>query len=578
MEQRTLQHTLEPPCISSLVTSAVFVTLPLCPCDLRRAILGWLEANQLGRVPGLLEALMDSGATNLDALKELSDEAFAEAIKPLKLKPKGLKYKKLVGALRVLRGEELAFVPKNLPDLEWRDGALERPLLVPLDHHSSVTHIGMTAMPPPPRPRIGDLRGPAKAFAMRDGERRKSAGPATGPGDKHLPGGSGFSGSPSVAAVLFDEGKAEGEEADELDELALLFGDPAANRLSARPDHAAAASKAAELAEAKRRASFGLGEGGREVHIPDGLLDSDVEQAARAGVSFMPVDADKENGDPSYGAGANSGIKKKKGTKKKASGAKTGAKSDRSGVKSARGAKSARSSSTGAKSARERGSKSARTATENDVGITARLRTAAAASKGKNAIKLKGENALCAGERRVKGEDIACAGERKLKLTEDTATAGERKLKLTEDTAAAGERKLKLAENAKCAGDRKVKLTEKAQCAGDRPKGKLTEDAKCAGKRKPLSKINDENKPCAGPRKALGKLSDENKACRGSPKKKPSDDITCVGEKHGVNWLAAKLGEAKLEITSHLEQIVKAVSPQKAARGMRPALAPRMMR
>ena len=58
-------------------------------------------------------------------------EEVLEAIAPLKLK--GIKLRKMLAALETLRGEASAFAPNRVPDFEWRDGQMERPLEAPLD-------------------------------------------------------------------------------------------------------------------------------------------------------------------------------------------------------------------------------------------------------------------------------------------------------------------------------------------------------------------------------------------------------------------------------------------------------------
>ena len=208
-----------------------------------QAITTWLEGAGLGRVHGLLEALL-TAAADLDALRSLTDDEVACAISPLRLKASGIKFKKLHAALATLRGEkEAAFEPKRLHEEPvWVEGKLERPLDAPLDHATSVTRVSLDEMPPPIRPRIGDLRMPINPNPPK--HRARMADEAQdGPTWK-------------VNAAA---------EASELADLAQLFGGDAADKgaapqLSKRPEHSEAAAKAAMLAQRAtrevRRTSF----------------------------------------------------------------------------------------------------------------------------------------------------------------------------------------------------------------------------------------------------------------------------------------------------------------------------------
>ena len=129
------------------------------------AIEKWLEDLGLDRVDGLLACLL-SVATSLQKLGETSESEVLLATSELGLK--GVKARKLVAAVASLRAEYAnAFVPKRNTSLEWREGALARPLEAPLDMATSVTRVGLSDMPPPPRPRIGDLRLPANPTMPR---------------------------------------------------------------------------------------------------------------------------------------------------------------------------------------------------------------------------------------------------------------------------------------------------------------------------------------------------------------------------------------------------------------------------
>ena len=124
---------------------------------------------------------------------------------------KGVKARKLLAAVTALAQEHrCAFEPrKGNGDMEWRNGALERPLEAPLDLGTSITRVGLADMPPPPRPRIGDLRLPANPTVPRF-RPRTMAEITELPADSEL-----------AAKSL---GLTGPSEAKELSELAELFG------------------------------------------------------------------------------------------------------------------------------------------------------------------------------------------------------------------------------------------------------------------------------------------------------------------------------------------------------------------
>ena len=206
----------------------------------------WLEELGLERVDGLLEALL-SVADGLPKLGELSESQLNAATAELYLR--GVKARKLHAAVAALKSEhESAFLPKRNTELAWRDGALERPLEAPLDIASSVTHLTMADMPPPPRPRIGDLRMPANANPPRFMPRTMaeiSAVPS----------------EPEEAAISL--GLTGPSEAREISELAELFGAGALSSGSgrngsarSRPTHGLAARAAASAASAAAAAAM----------------------------------------------------------------------------------------------------------------------------------------------------------------------------------------------------------------------------------------------------------------------------------------------------------------------------------
>ena len=221
--------------------STPFTPAPARPVG-ELAIARWLEELGLDRTDGLLEALL-SVADCLHKLGEISEVQLNAATAELYLR--GVKARKLHAAVAALKSEhESAFLPKRNTELAWKDGALERPLEAPLDMASSVTHLSMADMPPPPRPRIGDLRMPANANPPRFMPRTMaeiSAVPS----------------EPEQAA--FTLGLIGPSEAREISELAELFGAGAPNSPRSgrsRPTHGLAARAAASAASVAAAAAM----------------------------------------------------------------------------------------------------------------------------------------------------------------------------------------------------------------------------------------------------------------------------------------------------------------------------------
>ena len=206
--------------------TAVAETPPARPAGVA-GISAWLDNVNLGLVPGLLEAVL-TVATDLEALRRVDQARFDAAIAPLKLKPKGIKYKKLQAELATLKGEVAAFVPKlAATEPEWFNGQLERPLVAPLDHDTSVTRVRIADMPPPIRPKIGDLRRNLNPNPPRFKSRVALGGAM-----------------PLPAALSSKQGSTE---AKELQDLASLFGNDG-EKMSRRADHARVVTRAQSAA------------------------------------------------------------------------------------------------------------------------------------------------------------------------------------------------------------------------------------------------------------------------------------------------------------------------------------------
>ena len=216
---------------TSAKTPAPFTPAPPQPAG-EAGLKTWLKEAGLERVYGLLDCLLfwrEGALDSLDKLRDAPNEEVLEAIAPLKLK--GIKLRKMLAALETLRGEASAFAPNRVPDFEWRDGQMERPLEAPLDLDTSVTRLTMADMPPPPRPRIGDLRMPANPEPPRF-KPRTMAELSEVPAE------------PEEAAVTL--GLTGPSEAKELAEIAELFG--TGSQPSARPANTRAAATAAKAA------------------------------------------------------------------------------------------------------------------------------------------------------------------------------------------------------------------------------------------------------------------------------------------------------------------------------------------
>lgn len=229
--------------------SEASIALPFTPAPTRppgeAAIERWLEEAGLGANEGLLDALLDV-ADDMTKLRGLTDAQLTSVIRPLKMK--SLRQRKTQAAFATLRMEAKAFEP-DARELEWRDGVLERPLDAPLDLGTSVTAEAANAMPPPMRPRIGNLRQPANAHKMAHKPRTK-VGDA--PNDDARAGGFGAAAKgrrasePSALTRSMSAATEIGREGKELGELADLLG--GGKQPSIRPENAKAAASAASLA------------------------------------------------------------------------------------------------------------------------------------------------------------------------------------------------------------------------------------------------------------------------------------------------------------------------------------------
>ena len=205
----------------------------------------WLKDTGLEAVAGLVDALAGM-ADDLGKLAALRDDEISKVVSAPPVELKGIKLRKLLATVRELRAEASAFAPSRRMEFEWREGIPERPLEAPLDLASSVTRITMHDMPPPPRPKIGDLRLPANQQPPRFRPRTNA---------EELETADAETADPDVAAVAL--GVTGPSEARELSELADLFGTGGstssgrdANALAANALAARAAAKAATTAAA----------------------------------------------------------------------------------------------------------------------------------------------------------------------------------------------------------------------------------------------------------------------------------------------------------------------------------------
>ena len=459
-------------------------------------IANWLENAGLGRVHGLIEALL-TVAKDLDSLRDVEQSRFDHAIGPLKLKPKGIKYKKLQSALGVLKGEVAAFVPNlGATEPEWVDGKLERPLLAPLDHDTSVTRVTIADMPAPKLPKIGDLRMPANPNRPR--AKSRTALPAAG----EEQGGAGVVGLKMTAAHKAGMYKAA-SEAKELEDLASLFGNDG-DKVSRRVEHAGVVTRARAAAahvhqeivkrtttptssakpfdlmgdfaaternggRTKPSGSVGGGDGGGALagafDDAGGGGETEGERIAAAIKRDLAAEAEKREAMISFAPAADGGEDSVRGGKK-GKGKKGGKKGKKSGASTARGAKKDK---------------------ENEV-PQMKKRSQSFPLKVGGKRKLLTEDAVCAGERRVLGshEDAVCAGERRVLDRDELKCAGDKKQRLIdEETQCAGERKLVDPEDRVTAGTRHVVNPDDRATAGGRPKARFAEDTQVSGDQRP---------------------------------------------------------------------------------------------
>lgn len=200
----------------------------------KNRIADWLIEVGLEGVDGLLDALL-LVADDLKTLSQLSEEEATQATSYLGLR--GIKLKKLLACLNILRAEALAFTSQAGPS----EGALERPL-----GHLSSSVTRNEVMPPPPFPRV--VHG--IRFKQCTSAENNSAPPPTPEKQSELR-------SPEML-------KPWPSEACELNDLASLL--ETGNQLSTRPNLAVAARALAEAAAARsvsERAACGRSNGNR---------------------------------------------------------------------------------------------------------------------------------------------------------------------------------------------------------------------------------------------------------------------------------------------------------------------------
>ena len=447
----------------------------------------FLEALGLHMCHGLLEALLRK-VHDLPALKDLSEDALALAVAPLNLKPKGIKFKKLWSALEQLRAENSTiFVPTMVAEPEMqKNGMMERPLVQPLDYHTSVTHesASMDAMPAPPRPGLGynmKYLGPAAAFPslfnpgtstaakekvakIKEGIKLKREGKAIPP--------------PLLPTDQPIEGVWRSELAKELLDLANMFGH--ANEGSKRPEVAAAKARAAAADCAKSAAADAAQEAPKAFRG----VGAPLTNALRNMGQYMHMFESDEVADVKF-------------------------------TKHESEAKAQSSRKSQRKKGKKGKAKSQRTERDKENAAPQHKESAVSKMIEKNKTRLLNfmhkENKACAGERRTKdAEDIPCAGERHFVDHDSIKCAGERHVKNADEKVCAGVRHLKDADEKVCAGVRHLKDADEKVCAGLR------------------HVKDDDEKVCAGVRHV--KDADE-KVCAGVRHVKDADHIPCAGER-----------------------------------------------
>ena len=447
----------------------------------------FLEALGLHMCHGLLEALLRK-VHDLPALKDLSEDALALAVAPLNLKPKGIKFKKLWSALEQLRAENSTiFVPTMVAEPEMqKNGMMERPLVQPLDYHTSVTHesASMDAMPAPPRPGLGynmKYLGPAAAFPslfnpgtstaakekvakIKEGIKLKREGKAIPP--------------PLLPTDQPIEGVWRSELAKELLDLANMFGH--ANEGSKRPEVAAAKARAAAADCAKSAAADAAQEAPKAFRG----VGAPLTNALRNMGQYMHMFESDEVADVKF-------------------------------TKHESEAKAQSSRKSQRKKGKKGKAKSQRTERDKENAAPQHKESAVSKMIEKNKTRLLNfmhkENKACAGERRTKdAEDIPCAGERHFVDHDSIKCAGERHVKNADEKVCAGVRHVKDDDEKVCAGVRHVKDDDEKVCAGVR------------------HVKDDDEKVCAGVRHV--KDADE-KVCAGVRHVKDADHIPCAGER-----------------------------------------------
>lgn len=536
-------------------------------------IANWLDNAGLGRVHGLLEALM-SVSGDLDALRDVDDASFVEAIAPLKLKPKGIKYKKLQAALATLKGEVAAFVPQlRQAEPEWVEGKLEKPLVAPLDHHTSVTHVTNKDFAIPARPRIGDLRMPANPNpSKRTRSRLSNGGGHDGVGAGLAAAGSMMGKAASMMGLgggLYPKRTGGGPaEAKELDDLAALLGNDG-DKQSKRPEHNGAITRARASAAAVQEATMGkartpsseakpsdlmgdfaaterhnngpVGGRSRASVSPTGRLKGLDEAAAatnpeEAEKLAAAIRADLEAASSAAVAGAGSGaaagfaagtdapllVKNGRGKKGNKGGGKKGKKG---------GASTARGSKKSAGDLKPEPLKKRSASFPHKVGDKRKVLTEDMTCAGERHVAADRDDVKCAGEKRLRlfDEERPVAGERRVANPDERVTAGERRVAANpDDRVTAGERRVAAnPDDRVTAGQRRVANPDDRATAGERKVG-FTEDTVTAGERRMAA--NPDDRVTAGERRGIKYTEDTLTA--GERHRKLTEETKVAGERH----------------------------------------------
>ena len=232
----------------SSVVALPFTPLPAQPPG-EAAIRSWIEVAGLEHVGGLLDGFLEI-VEDLSQLKTLSDPQIMTVIGGLRPKLRGLTVRKILAAVQTLRAEASAFQGRGETACDLNERPLAAPLDLELEAVVTSDASSVAAMPPPARPQLGG--GGARHEARTRGDHRRGIAPSHVHPQRFRPRTEQADLDAAALTAEEDDGYGSAAEAEELTDLADLFGSGAVASKREENTHAAAkaAAKAAVAAAA----------------------------------------------------------------------------------------------------------------------------------------------------------------------------------------------------------------------------------------------------------------------------------------------------------------------------------------